>query len=285
MGPRVAEPALGTLRLRVISAAVLAPPAVALTLLGGWAFAVLVGLAGFLMVWEWDRLCSGGEGHGDRSGGFALVWQELVVLAAIALTALGRAPDATVVIAMGAVLSLVIVSNGDARRHWPALGIVYIGLPCIAIVWLRHSSGQATNLGLQTLIWILALVWATDSAAYAAGRLIGGPRLAPRLSPNKTWAGLAGAIIGAALVGALAGSILEHASLWFLIFLSGLLALVSQAGDIFESALKRHFDVKDSGTLIPGHGGILDRLDGLLFVALAVAVLTLLRRREVLAWL
>ncbi len=280
MGPRVAEPARGTLRLRVLSAAVLMPPAVALSILGGWAFAALVGVAGFLMVWEWDRLCGGAEGR----GGFALVWQELVVLSAVVLTALGRAPDATVVIAMGSVLSLVILGSGDARRHWPVLGIVYIGLPCIAMVWLRNGSGQSSNLGLETLIWILALVWATDSAAYAAGRLIGGPRLAPRISPNKTWAGLAGAVLGAALVGALAGLLLGQSSPWLLIVLSGLLALVSQAGDIFESALKRHFGVKDSGTLIPGHGGMLDRLDGLLFVSLAVAVLTLLRQSEVLAW-
>jgi phosphatidate cytidylyltransferase len=275
MGPRVAEAALGSLRLRFISAAVMIPPALVLALFGGWAFAALVGLAGFFMVGEWDRLSAGGGG-----GGFVLVWQQLVVLGAIAVTALGRAPDATLVVAMGAVLSLVIVSRSQARRHWPALGIVYIGLPCIAIVWLR----QGSELGLETLVWMLALVWATDSAAYAAGRLIGGPRLTPRLSPKKTWAGLAGGALGAALVGALTAALLGHASLWFLVLLSALLALVSQAGDIFESALKRHFDVKDSGTLIPGHGGALDRLDGLLFVALAVAMLTLLRQREVLAW-
>jgi phosphatidate cytidylyltransferase len=135
----------------------------------------------------------------------------------------------------------------------------------------------------------LALVWATDTAAYIAGRGIGGPRLAPRISPNKTWAGLAGGVVGAALVG-LVASLLRDApadvglpgEMWRLVALSGVLALVEQAGDLVESAVKRHFGVKDSGNLIPGHGGVLDRVDGLIAVSLAVAGLSALAGRSIL---
>jgi phosphatidate cytidylyltransferase len=170
------------------------------------------------------------------------------------------------------------------RPGWLLLGLFYVSLPCLALLWIRNLPG-----GLETLLWTLALVWATDTAAYVAGRGIGGPRLAPRISPNKTWAGLAGGVVGAALVG-LAAALLRGGpadaalpgEMWRLVALSGVLALVEQAGDLVESAVKRHFGVKDSGNLIPGHGGVLDRVDGLIAVSLAVAGLSALSGRSIL---
>ena len=128
------------------------------------------------------------------------------------------------------------------------------------------------------------MVWATDVGAYFAGRGIGGPRLAPRISPNKTWAGLAGGIAAAALVGMITAYAIGLPDRMMLVSFSALLSIIAQGGDLIESIVKRHFGVKDSGRLIPGHGGVLDRLDGLMTAAPAVAAAALVSGEEVLAW-
>ena len=173
-------------------------------------------------------------------------------------------------------------ASGAAHRRWLwlAAGAVYIAVPCIAIIWLRSDAA----VGRQTILWLFAVVWATDIGAYFAGRGIGGPKLAPRISPAKTWAGLLGGMVCAALVGAATALLLDLSRAVPLIVISGLLAVVAQAGDLLESMVKRRFGVKDSGHLIPGHGGVLDRLDGLLTAAPAVAALTLVTGEGVLAW-
>jgi phosphatidate cytidylyltransferase len=137
--------------------------------------------------------------------------------------------------------------------------------------------------GRETVFWIFLLVWATDIGAYFAGRGIGGPRMAPRISPGKTWAGLAGGMVCAALAGAGFGLLSGASRLGALAAMSAVLAGVSQAGDLAESAVKRRFGVKDSGKIIPGHGGVLDRLDGLLFATTGVGALALFGGGE-LAW-
>jgi phosphatidate cytidylyltransferase len=208
------------------------------------------------------------------------------ILAPLVLgTAVLGAPYWDILVAlMGALMAWEWRRLCGTRPGWLLLGVLYVSLPCLALLWIRDLPG-----GLETLLWVLALVWATDTAAYVAGRGIGGPRLAPRISPNKTWAGLAGGVLGAALVG-LAAVLLRGAppdagpvgDAWLLVALSGILALVEQAGDLAESAVKRHFGVKDSGNLIPGHGGVLDRVDGLIAVSLAVAGLSALGGRSIL---
>jgi phosphatidate cytidylyltransferase len=138
----------------------------------------------------------------------------------------------------------------------------------VALIWLR---GDAQG-GLAAILWLMASVWATDTGAYFAGRLIGGPKLAPRLSPNKTWAGLTGAMVAAALVGWAAALLVPQGPPARVLAAAGAgLAIVAQAGDLLESWIKRHFGAKDSSRLIPGHGGLFDRVDGLLTAAVALA--------------
>ena len=160
---------------------------------------------------------------------------------------------------------------------WLAIGLVYIAAPCIALVWLR-----AEPHGRETIIWLLAVVWATDIGSYFAGRRLGGPKLAPRISPGKTWSGLAGGVVCAAAVGLVAAALPGVAHPWRLAVTSALLALVAQGGDLWESMVKRRFHAKDSGALIPGHGGVLDRLDGLMAAAVVTAALVV--GEDMLAW-
>jgi phosphatidate cytidylyltransferase len=166
---------------------------------------------------------------------------------------------------------VVVILRGQGRR-WPMIGFPYILLPCIAIVWLR-SGGEW---GMLTLYWLLAVVWATDIMAFVAGRTIGGPKLAPRFSPAKTWSGLLGGMAGAAVAGAATSLILDLDVAVLLALISGGIAVIAQIGDIAESALKRYAHVKDSSHLIPGHGGVLDRVDGLIFAAVAAALAALI---------
>jgi phosphatidate cytidylyltransferase len=163
----------------------------------------------------------------------------------------------------GGVALLGLVLGLASRRAAMVGGMLYVGLPAFALI----SLGWVWEL---LVFWVFIVTWATDILAYFAGRSIGGPKLAPRISPNKTWAGLAGGVAGAALLGWLTARNFEMEPIFH--WLGGPMALIAQAGDLYESWVKRRAGVKDSGTLLPGHGGVLDRLDGLLAVALATTL-------------
>ena len=237
----------------------MAPVAILAAWYGGIYFVALATLAGVGMAWEWTRLTQGAVTAG---GGILMLGAALVPVTGWGDPMRGAA----LIVAIGALSCLPPVRARP--RWWMGAGALYIMLPQLALIVIREQ-------GRWLLLWVLFLVWATDSAAYFAGRLIGGPKLAPRLSPKKTWAGLAGGMLGAAMVGwflrqgAMPGAL-------HLAALSAGFAVLAQAGDLAESGLKRYFGVKDSSRLIPGHGGVLDRLDGLLAVAPAVAAMTLL---------
>ena len=153
---------------------------------------------------------------------------------------------------------------------WQVAGFLYALLPSLGLLWIRDRYQiEGAPAGLELLVWVFIVTWSTDIGAYFAGRAIGGPKLAPSISPNKTWAGLFGGVIAAFLLGGLwANTIHRPASAYFL---AGPLAVAAQFGDLFESGLKRRAGVKDSGTWLPGHGGALDRLDGLVVVAVLTA--------------
>ena len=241
---------------RIISAAVLAPLILLDIYIGGLWFDLLVALAAGLMGWEWSRMCLGGQ----------VGWPGAMVIAALVVPALLYLVSPTAV-APAVLLSGAVLAAGAAAAKFRLrdpillLGTVYIGIACLAFLWLRNVPEEGRNL----VFWLLGVVWATDIGAYFAGRGIGGPKLAPGISPNKTWAGLIGGVLSAGLVGILAAALLDRAAV--LLVLGGMvLAIVAQGGDLLESWCKRRFGVKDSSHIIPGHGGILDRVDGLLAV-------------------
>ena len=273
-----APPSGRTLRTKIASGLVLAAVALACAWAGGWPWVVLVALVGAVLAWEWASLCAGRPAlRPDLAGGLSMA----VVCAAILLTGwLGVRVGLPVLAAGAAVSGLVAAGKRSANHFWRMLGMFYVGVPCLAIVWLRGSA----DAGLPVLLWALALVWATDVAAYVAGKRLGGPKLAPRISPGKTWAGLAGGALAAAAVGAAAALWAGTGPVAGLVVLSAALALVEQAGDLIESAAKRRFGVKDSSAIIPGHGGFLDRVDGLMAVAVAVAGLTVGAGGNILTW-
>lgn len=270
--PAVAE--RGSLALRAASALVLAPIAVGATLHGAPAFDLLVAAGAGVLVWEWDRLCNDGR--------FGLAGAALLAaaLAAVLAASLGLMASAVAMVLGGAlVVDRLAAERGSPCPHWRAAGAFYVGVPAIALLWLRDEPH-----GERLVLWLFIVVWATDIGAYAVGRLVGGPRLAPRLSPHKTWAGLAGGIAAAAAVGAAVARGFSSADAGVLAALSAALAIVAQIGDLAESAIKRHFSVKDMSGLIPGHGGLFDRVDGLLAAAPTVALVQLLWGGSVLAW-
>jgi phosphatidate cytidylyltransferase len=251
----------------LLSALALVPIALALVVAGGWSFSLFVGLMTALMALEWSGLSESrfGRPYGRLAGAAVLA----VGLLATALTALGRPSAALMSVGLGALAAGLVAWACGAAASWTSLGVGLIGVPAVALVWLR----SLPEVGLSVLLWLLIVVWTTDSAAYVVGRRVGGPRLAPSISPGKTWAGLGGGVIGASLasvitVWALGSERLVHAA-----GLGAGFAVVAQAGDLLESMLKRRAGVKDSGSLIPGHGGVLDRVDGLLLTAPALALL------------
>jgi phosphatidate cytidylyltransferase len=238
---------------------------------GGGPLALFTAAAGVLMSYEWARLTS------PERPGPAAALLTTILLCAVLGAALGSWAAAVALVA-GAGIAMLLAGPGKPWLGWTGFGILYTALPCLAFLWLRGLPE-----GLSTLFWVLALVWAVDTGAYFAGRGIGGPKLAPQISPNKTWAGLGGGVAAALLVG-IAAAALAGANAVSLALISAGLAFVEQAGDLMESAVKRRFNAKDAGRLIPGHGGLLDRVDGLIATLLAVAALSLAAGRSPLYW-
>lgn len=249
------------LKTRAIVGIALICVAVAALVMGHILFWVLASVAGVLMQGEWGSLI-GADARARRLAMFAIC----VPLAIMAPDPLVAGPSFLAIgLLLGAALFVVAIT-----RSFPlALGILYVGIPVLALLFLRAQQN-----GLLLAFWALGLVWATDIGAYFAGRSIGGPKLAPSISPSKTWAGLGGGVLAALAFGfALhfwAGLPVKLAAA------CGILAVAAQGGDLFESAMKRRAGVKDSGTLLPGHGGVLDRLDGVVTAAPLAALLVAL---------
>lgn len=265
------NPGPSRLSTRIISAVVLAVPALVCVSVGSPLIEGIVIVAALVLGWEWCRLCA--QTFPDR----IYITLSAVITAAVLAMAFGQGVVAIGLLVAGAIL-IHLLTGGHG---WLSVGALYIGLPCVAVIWLRSDP----LFGRETLFWLLALVWASDSGGYVFGRLIGGRKLAPVWSPNKTWAGFVGAAASAALVGAVTALIMRSPSFWPLVGVSAFLGSATQLGDLFESWVKRHFGVKDTSGLIPGHGGLLDRVDGLLAASTLTAFLSVVGNGSVLRWI
>ncbi len=261
------------LKTRVISGVILAPLFLALVYFEAPYFNLLIAAISGVMAWEFMRM-DGKAGIKRR----ALI--TVAVLAAVAVASLHGPLPALLVTAAGTIALVVADQIGGRKgRHTLQIAILYVAVPAVSLLYVMDVGGSLS------VFWMLAVVWATDIGAYAFGRTLGGPKLAPKVSPNKTWSGALGGLVCAVL-----------ASLGLLIWATGLpvtaalvgaaasLSIVSQAGDLFESALKRRYQVKDSGGIIPGHGGVMDRFDGLWAAAPVGALFCWVGGSGVSAW-
>ena len=248
---------------RVAAAVAMGSVAVAATWIGGFLFAAFWWLASIVVLWEWQRLV----------GGERLIVARVVAGAvALALAALSALHNSIAGVVAALILGAAAVGwiAGGRQGIWAAAGVLYAGALVASVGLLRVSP----SFGMASILWLFAVVWGADIAAYFAGRLIGGPRLWPRVSPGKTWAGaIVGAFAGAVLGLMLAAWTNRLAALFWLGLAT---AIVSELGDLFESALKRRFGVKDSSGLIPGHGGLMDRLDAFTSASFFAAVVAIL---------
>lgn len=251
------------LYMRVVAALVLAPLTIAIAWIGGWPWAFIVIAAAALLYFEWLMIVG-------ASGNRFAVATGVAALAIAGVCLMMRRTD----LALGGVAAGIALAAVAARgqRGWAASGLVYAAAALIASIVVRRDA----DFGFVALMFVLLVVWVTDIGGYFAGRGIGGPKLWPRVSPKKTWAGAIGGLV-LALVVAAAFAWLGFGGMLALLLLGAVLSIVSQLGDLFESAIKRRFDVKDSSHIIPGHGGLLDRLDGFVAAIVFAALIGFLR--------
>jgi len=253
------------LALRVCSAVVLVPLALATAYMGGWPFAVFWGVAAMGVLWEWTSLVAGA----DRR--FVLMTGVASLALALALVVNGLPLAAVIVLAIGTLAAASLAPS--ERRLWIAGGIPYAGALGLAPIVLRSDHED----GFLSMVFLFAVVWTTDIAAYFIGRAAGGPKLVPQVSPNKTWSGAIGGTLAAVVVALVLAKAAALAGLFAIAMLAIVLSVSAQAGDVFESFLKRRFGAKDSGHLIPGHGGLMDRLDGFVTASVVATLIGLAR--------
>lgn len=246
---------------RLVSAFVLMPVTIGAVWVGGPVFAALVGFLCVLMIFEWTRMVE----RRELSASYYIL--ALAAAPAMFFSASGRFLLAMALLGAAAAGSLAATALRGRANFWPGLAVPYIAIPSLALIWLR----TAPEMGRDFAFWLFFTVWAADSGAFFFGKFIGGPKISHALSPSKTWAGIGGGIAGGAVIGVVAGCQLFEIMPFLPSLAAGAaLGAVSVAGDLFESALKRRFGVKDISAFIPGHGGVLDRLDGMIFATIAM---------------
>lgn len=252
------------LRQRVVSGAVMIVVALALTFAGGLCYRLLAAAIAGAVLYEWLSMTAPSEAASHR-------WLAAGLLAILLALLVAGQPIAFLLMALvGAVFVTAAHAVKIEAGYWTTLGLAYAGLLGLALAGLR--GGDAA--GLSATLFLFAVVWATDILAYFVGRTIGGPKLAPSISPGKTWSGAAGGTIAAVAIGTGAAHHLgSPLGLGALVVLALVLSVLSQIGDLFESSIKRRFGAKDSSRLIPGHGGVMDRVDGLAAAAFALFLL------------
>lgn len=250
------------LGLRALSAIVLIPLVIWTIAYGDWPFMLLIALGASVMGVEWGDMS---ERRAPIRIGVAVA---LGICVPIFAAYMGDFSAAFVLLTFGATAAALFAKQIKASAIDAAYGVLYIGWPCVVLVWLREQPD-----GRDWTVLLFSIAWCADIAAYAIGNVLKGPKLWPRFSPNKTWSGFLGGlfagVMGGVIVESLSSSV--QLALWASVAIGLIVGLATMAGDLWESALKRRFGVKDAGSLIPGHGGILDRVDGLMFAVIAIA--------------
>lgn len=262
-GPGTEPGRHSNLFVRIAAALVLVPIAIVAAFAGGWSWLALSCLTAVGLFVEWQALV-GATSRPVLAGGL------VALVAAGAALGLHR-PGAAVLCILAGVLAVPMVAD-SRNRLWVSLGLIYAGAALVSSVLLRFDR----NFGFEALLFVFTVVWTTDILGYFGGRGIGGPKLWVRISPKKTWAGAIAGVAGSLTLAALFAWLGQRAILP-LVLLAAALSILSQLGDLFESGVKRHFNVKDSSHLIPGHGGLLDRLDGFVAVIVAAALIGAIR--------
>ena len=276
MSESAPKPPQSDLLTRFAAAVVMIAVACTAIYVGGWLFRLLVAAGAAVMVLEWCDMHRLKRGYSYFALGLLVVVLlgaaqylypvgEIDVVEGVEAVSVSTFREAW--LGFAAVAAAAIVALLASRRISLGWGMLYIGIPSFALLVIAWAD-------IYLVFWLMLVTWATDIFAYFAGRSIGGPKLAPKISPNKTWAGLIGGMAGAAVVGALAAWLFGiSAELPDFLWLGAPMGLLAQLGDLYESRVKRRLGVKDSGSILPGHGGVLDRADGLLPVALATLIL------------
>ncbi len=254
---------MSNLQVRVISAVVLAALVLALTFFGGLPFRLLCALISAAIFYEWSRMA-----RPVPASGLGLLPEALMGVFAVAL-AVGLSASMLLLFLLVAVVAVALAGAARKTGQWDTAGLAYAGLSGLTLALLRNDD----HAGLLAILFLFAVVWATDTFAYFVGRAVGGPKLAPSISPGKTQSGALGGAVGGGVAGLLLASLAGVTDLAALGVIALVLSVVSQAGDLFESWVKRRHGCKDSGRLIPGHGGVMDRVDGLVAAALALYVI------------
>lgn len=244
---------------RIVSAAILAPVVLGAIMWGGVPCALLVTLVALVSFWEWTGI----------TGSRRPEWVWIAALACLAVALLSLAwwqPAGPIVFVLVIALAAFAIGYFHSRSPWVGVGLLYVAIPCAGFIILRRAEPS----GWAAVLFILLVVWATDIGAYFAGRQFGGPKLWPRVSPKKTWSGAIGGLVAGIIAGVVTAALTGVGGIAVAAILAAALSLATQAGDLLESAVKRRFGVKDASQVIPGHGGVLDRVDGL-FGASALA--------------
>jgi phosphatidate cytidylyltransferase len=260
---------------RIVTSLVLIPSALAAVYAGGWVLAIWAMAASIAMSREWIMIV-----HKERQPGWRLALHAAAIVMSQTLLVAGHANFAMASVFIMALVGNVYAQRLGERSIWTVMGIVFIALPSLAFSELR----MLTPFGLETVIWLLCIVWATDSAAYLAGSVFGGPKLAPLISPNKTWAGAVSGLAAGIVAGILLTQIFGFVAREPYVLACAGVSLLTQCGDLAESFLKRTFGVKDASDLIPGHGGALDRLDGMIVATSGVAILAGIIGHSPIVW-
>jgi len=264
------------LGLRVASAVVLIPAALAATWFGGWSYLVLISIGVALLSLEWGGMSA------PVAPTRVSVAVTAAVLVAIFLAYLSKDYLAWGAVAVGALAAALIARGVAERPADAAFGVIYIAPAAVCLVWLRDVHHIRSSQGHWWMMTLFAATWAADVGAFAVGSTFKGPKLWPRFSPNKTWSGFVGGLLAAsAAAAAMAALSVFELNVVGAAFIGLAVGLATMAGDLWESAIKRRFGVKDSGDLIPGHGGLLDRVDGLMF---AVVVMAVVRLANIWGW-